>query len=332
MMPLSLADAPLLGLPLIQLWFVAMFFTLAMFLWLDGTNFGIGVLFGLTEDETTKETMLAAVAPLWDGAEVWLVVFGGGLFAVFPDVYANLFSGYYLVMFAILAALIIRGVSPEFREQREDEEWQTLWGRLFVLGSALSPFLLGMFAANWLVGATGSITVPGIVVGLALVALSVVEGGAFFGMKFEDGLPADLLDYTVMAQTAYLVLAVVAVVYLYLFVDGMAAAIAGPVPVVLVVLTALLGIGYVVLLRGERYLPAFVLAGVQTFGLITLVAYLLYPVIYPTTGLTVVEAAVSTLQLNLMTIVLAIFLPLVLVYFAVLYNAFSGPIEAAEGY
>ncbi|MFW5905721.1 MAG: cytochrome d ubiquinol oxidase subunit II, partial [archaeon] len=269
---------------------------------------------------------------LWDGAEVWLIVFGGGLFAVFPDVYAELFSGYYLLMFAILAALIVRGVSPEFREQRHDEEWLRLWGRLFVLGSVLSPFLLGVFAGNWLVGAPGTISLPGIVVGLALVALSTAEGASFLGMKIDGGLPDDLLDYGVKAQIAYLVLAVTAVVYLYRFVDGMAEALLASVPLALVVLTAVLGLGYVWLLRSGQYLGAFVVAAIQTFGLVGLVAYLLYPVIYPVTGLTVVDAAVSTLQLNLMTIVLAIFLPLVLIYFAVLYNAFAGPVDPAEGY
>ncbi|MFW6265211.1 MAG: cytochrome d ubiquinol oxidase subunit II, partial [Halanaeroarchaeum sp.] len=95
-MPLSLADTYLLGLPLVEMWYVVMFLTLAMFLWLDGSNFGIGILFGMVDDEEIKESMLAAVAPLWDGTEVWLIVFGGAMFAVFPDVYAGLFSENYL--------------------------------------------------------------------------------------------------------------------------------------------------------------------------------------------------------------------------------------------
>ena len=331
MMPLA-AGTQWFGVPLIELWYVALFLTLAMFLWLDGTNLGIGILYGLIDDEEQKETMLAAIAPLWDGAEVWLVVFGGALFAVFPDVYAGLFSGYYLLMFAILGALIVRGISPEFREQRHDEGWQRLWGRLFVVGSTLAPFLLGMFAGNWLVGAPGLVTIPGIVVGLALAALTTVEGAAFFGMKREGGLGTDVVRYGVLAQVAYLVLAVATVVYLYFLVDGMAAKLLHPVPVALVVATAVLGIAYIWLLRGGLYFYAFLAAAVQTFGLVALVAVLLFPTIYPIVGLTVFEAAVSPLQLKVMTVVLAIFLPLVLVYFAVLYSAFSGPIDPAEGY
>ncbi len=331
MMPLA-SGPTWLGVPLVELWFVALFLTLAMFLWLDGTNFGMGVLYGLSDDHETRERILAALAPLWDGAEVWLVVFGGALFAVFPDVYAGIFSGYYLLMFAILAALILRGISPEFMEQREDPQWRRIWSITFIIGSTLAPFLLGMFAANWLVGATGTITVPGIVVGLALVAISMAQGAGFLGMKTKAGLDDTMTRYGLLSQVLYLVLAVVTVVYLYLAVEGMAAKVVHPTILGLVALTAILGVAYLWLLQNDQYRPAFIAAGAQIFGLVTLVALLFYPIIYPAAGLTAFEAAVSTLQLKIMTVVLAIFLPLVLLYFAVLYSTFSGPAEPAEGY
>ncbi|MFB6132720.1 MAG: cytochrome d ubiquinol oxidase subunit II [Halanaeroarchaeum sp.] len=331
MMALSFADSYLLGLPLVRIWFVVMFLTLAMFLWLDGSNFGIGILFGLVDDHEVEESMLAAVAPLWDGAEVWLIVFGGAMFAVFPDVYAGLFSGNYLLMFLILGALIVRGVSPEFREQRDDRGWQRLWGILFVAGSTLAPFFLGVFAANWLVGSTSLVSLPGVVVGLALVALSAVEGAAFTNMKLPER-SASITGYGTAAQVAYLVLAVVTVAYLFLFVERLAAKVISPFALALVALTAILGLAYIYLLRSGQSLSAFVVADVQTFGLIALVGYLLYPTIYPLGNLAVQDAAVSIMAMNVMTIVLVIFLPLVLLYFAVLYSAFSGPVEAGEGY
>ncbi|ALG82349.1 cytochrome d ubiquinol oxidase subunit II [Halanaeroarchaeum sulfurireducens] len=331
MMPLALSESYLFGLPLVEIWFVVMFLTLAMFLWLDGSNFGIGVLFGLVDDEEIEESMLAAVAPLWDGTEVWLIVFGGAMFAVFPDVYAGLFSENYMLMFLILGALIIRGVSPEFREQRHDETWQRVFGGLFVAGSVLAPLFLGMFTANWLVGSTDLFTVPGIVVGLAVVALATVEGAAFTNMKIEQPT-GEITTYGTLAQVAYLVLAVTTVAYLYLFVAGMATKVMSEFSLALVGLTAVLGVAYIVMLRSGQALYAFVMAGVQTFGLVALVGYLLYPTIYPITGLTAQKAAVSELAMNLMTVVLAIFLPLVLMYFAVLYNAFRGPVQVGEGY
>ena len=330
MMPLATGPT-WYGVPLVELWFVALFLTLAMFLWLDGTNFGMGILYGLVGDHETRERILAAVAPLWDGAEVWLVVFGGALFAVFPDVYGQLFSGYYLLMFAILGALILRGVSPEFLEQREDDEWRRAWGITLVLGSTLAPFFLGMFAANWLLGTTATITLPGVVVGLALVAISTVEGTAYLGMKTAAGLDASLTRVGSLAQVAYLLLAVVCVAYLA-FVADMMTQVLHPVVLSLVGLTVVAGVAYAVTLRSGQYRAAFVGAGVQLFALVALVGVLLFPVILPATGLGVYEAAVSTLQLKMMTVVLAIFLPLVLLYFAVLYSAFSGPVDLSEGY
>ncbi|MFW6458874.1 MAG: cytochrome d ubiquinol oxidase subunit II [Halodesulfurarchaeum sp.] len=320
------------AVPLIELWFVALFLTLAMFLWLDGTNFGMGILYGLADEHEARERILAATAPFWDGAEVWLIVFGGALFAVFPDVYGRLFSGYYLLMFAILGSLILRGISPEFMEQREDPAWHRAWGLTFIIGSTLSPFFLGMFAANWLVGAERIITLPAIVCGLALVGISTAQGAGFLGMKSPRGLGADIARYARIGQVAYLLLAVVTVVYLFVAVDGMARKVMHPVVLGLVVLTAVLGVAYLVFIGRESYFEAFLAAGAQIFGLVALVAVLLFPVIHPASGLDVFEAAVSDLQLKMMTVVLAIFLPLVLGYFAVLYNAFSGPIDVAEGY
>src|SRR6056297_1681683 len=149
----TLASEPLFGLPLADLWFGLVFFIFAMFLFLDGFDFGVGALFATRADDDEREQLLAAIGPFWDGNEVWLVVFGGAMFAAFPAVYANLFSRHYLLMFAILGALILRGLAPEFYEQRHDEQWQRWWGRAFVVGSVTAPFFLGMFAANWLLGA-----------------------------------------------------------------------------------------------------------------------------------------------------------------------------------
>ncbi|MFB6135390.1 MAG: cytochrome d ubiquinol oxidase subunit II, partial [Halobacteriaceae archaeon] len=158
-----LAGGPLFGLPLADLWFGLLFFVFATFLFLDGFDFGVGALFATRDDEAEREQLLAAIGPFWDGNEVWLVVFGGAMFAAFPEVYANLFSRHYLLMFAILGALILRGLAPEMYEQRHDDAWRTWWGRAFVAGSVAAPFLLGLFAANWLLGATATVTLPGVV-------------------------------------------------------------------------------------------------------------------------------------------------------------------------
>ncbi|WP_265109873.1 cytochrome d ubiquinol oxidase subunit II [Halosolutus halophilus] len=330
--PASLATDPLFGLPLADLWFGLLFFIFATFLFLDGFDFGVGALFATREDDDEREQLLSAIGPFWDGNEVWLVVFGGAMFAAFPAVYANLFSRHYLLMFAILGALIIRGLAPEMYEQRHDEAWQRWWGRAFVVGSLAAPFFLGMFTANWLFGATTIVTLPGLVVGLAVVALTVVDGVAFLRLKTRGDLRDDLRTDGFRALAAYLVLVVVTLGYVYGAAPALRPALFSAPITALVLATLVLAGVYAAATRADRYYVAFGAAAGLVFSLVGIVAGLMYPAIDRAGGLTVETAIVSTLPLNLMSIGAAILLPLVFVYFAVLYSAFSGPIEAGESY
>lgn len=328
----DLAGGPLFGLPLPQIWFALVFFVLGMFLFLDGFDFGIGVLFGTREDDAEKEQLLAAIGPFWDGNEVWLVVFGGVLFAAFPAVYANLFSRYYLLMFAILAALGLRGLAPEMYEEREDEKWRRYWGYSFVVGSALAPFLLGTFVVNWLVGAAGIVSLPGVLGGLAVVALTVADGAAFLGLKTRGSLRTDASEYGVRAVVAYLGLVALTLVAAYVTTPGLQSPLLSLPVVALVVLSAALVAGYVVATRRGEYDAAFATVAGLVASLVGVIAATMFPVVDRTTGLTISEGVVSTLPLNLMTIMMVLLLPVVLSYFGLLYSVFSGPIEAGETY
>ena len=327
-----LADEPLFGLPLADIWFGLLFFIFGTFLFLDGFDFGVGALFATRDDDEERELLLAAIGPVWDGNEVWLVVFGGALFAVFPAAYANLFSRHYLLMFAILGALILRGLAPEFYEQRHDERWQRWWGRAFVVGSVTAPFFLGMFAANWLLGATTTVTLPGVVVGLTLVALTVVDGVAYLRLKTRGDLSADLRSAGYRALAAYLVLVVATLGYVYVAEPSLRSALLSPLVLGLVVATLVFAAAYAVGVARDRDYLAFGAAAGLVFSLVGVVAGLMYPSIDRAGGLTVESAAVSTLPLNLVTIGAAVLLPLIFVYFAFLYSAFRGPVEAGEAY
>ncbi|WP_327054087.1 cytochrome d ubiquinol oxidase subunit II [Halomicrococcus gelatinilyticus] len=328
----SLANEPLFGLPLADIWFGLLFFIFGTFLFLDGFDFGVGALFATRDDDEERELLLAAIGPVWDGNEVWLVVFGGALFAVFPAAYANLFSRHYLLMFAILGALILRGLAPEFYEQRHDERWQRWWGRAFVVGSVAAPFLLGMFAANWLLGATTTVTLPGIVVGFALVALTVVDGVAYLRLKTRGDLRDDLRSDGYRALAAYLVLVVTTLAYVYLAEPSLRSALRSPLVLGLVAATLVFAATYAGGMARDRDYLTFGAAAGLVFSLVAVVATLMYPSIDRAGGLTVDAAVVSTLPLNLVTIGAAVLLPLIFVYFAFLYSAFSGPVEAGEAY
>ncbi|QLG49087.1 cytochrome d ubiquinol oxidase subunit II [Natrinema halophilum] len=326
--PVAFALASAIDLPTI--WVVIVFAFLGTFLFLDGFDFGAGALFATRTDEAERERILAAIGPFWDGNEVWLVVFGGGLFAAFPPIYAALFSRHYLLLFGVLGALICRGLAPEFYEQRDDERWQRWWGRAFVVGSVASPFLLGTFVGNWLLGTTVTEAPATLLVGLAIVSLTVVTGGAFLALKTDGDLAADARTWGRRALVAYL--SVIAVVLFALATRfSVRETLLEPVPLSLVVVSAAVGGGYVLALRRKRDLVAFIAAGGLTYVLVALVATLLYPTLDPATGLTATEAAISPLSLRLLSLSAALLVPLVCVYFAVLYSTFSGPVET-EGY
>ena len=328
----GLAAGPLFGLPLPTLWFALVFAMLGTFLFLDGFDFGAGAVFGLRRDTEERETILAAVGPFWDGNEVWLVVFGGALFAAFPPVYAALFSRHYLLLFAVLGALILRGLAPEMYEQRSDAAWRRWWGRSFVAGSVLAPLLLGAFVGNWVAGSARSFTVVGVVTGVTVLALTVVSGVAFLRLKARGRLQRSVRRYGEAAVVAYLGGVLATLGTLWLVRPALQSVLAGPLVLASVVGSVLLAAGYVVALRRGRHLLSLVASAGLTYGLTGVVARLLFPTVDPAVGTTVAGAVVSTLPLNLMSVGATLLLPLVATYFVVLYSAFDGPAEPTETY
>ncbi|MFB6197991.1 MAG: cytochrome d ubiquinol oxidase subunit II [Halobacteriaceae archaeon] len=328
----TLSSGPLLGLPLADIWFALLFFILGMFLFLDGFDFGIGVLFATRDDQEDRERFLSVIGPFWDGNEVWLVVFGGALFAAFPAVYANLFSRHYLLMFAILAALGLRGLAPEMYEQRDDDRWHRAWGLAFVIGSAGAPLLLGTFVMNWVLGATALLTPTSIIGATAILALAIVDGAAFLCLKTRGDLRDEMRGRGIRAAITYLGLVLLTIATIYATEPGFRESLQSPIAIGLVGVTGLAVGSHVLAMRRERYHAAFAAVAILVFDLVGLLAFLMFPVIDRVTRLTIEEAIIAPLSLNLMTIMAAGLIPIVLGYFVVLYSVFGGPIEAGETY
>ena len=130
-------------------WFILIAVLWTGYLVLEGFDFGVGMLVGLlAKDDTERRVLINTIGPLWDGNEVWLLVAGGATFAAFPEWYATLFSGFYLPLFLILLALIIRGVAFEFRGKRTELRWRRQWDTAIIIGSALPALLWGVALAN----------------------------------------------------------------------------------------------------------------------------------------------------------------------------------------
>jgi cytochrome bd ubiquinol oxidase subunit II len=127
---------------LAMFWVCVLALSILLYVLLDGFDLGVGILFGFTTSERNRREMLAAVAPLWDGNETWLVVAGVVLWGAFPIVYATLFSAFYLALLIMLAGLILRGVAFEFRNKTERLLW--IWDASFAGGSLVAAFIQGL--------------------------------------------------------------------------------------------------------------------------------------------------------------------------------------------
>src|SRR5512135_2860873 len=121
-------------------WFILLGILLVGYAILDGFDLGVGILHLFARTDEERRIFMNSIGPLWDGNEVWLVTFGGAMFAAFPEVYATVFSGFYTAFMALLFALIFRAVSMEFRSKRESPIWRSSWDTAFAAGSTLATF------------------------------------------------------------------------------------------------------------------------------------------------------------------------------------------------
>lgn len=175
-----------------MLWFWMVSVVVALYAVMDGFDFGAGTLhLFVARTDPERREVLAAIGPLWDGNEVWLLAGGGLLFLGFPKVLAAGFSGFYLAMFMVIWTLILRGISIEFRSHVSDRLWRAFWDGTFAVASTLMPILLGAALGNVVRG------VP-------------LDGSGFFNIPLFThwgvGNPVGILDwYTVL--TGLLVLA-----------------------------------------------------------------------------------------------------------------------------
>src|SRR5689334_23724780 len=131
------------------LWFVLIAVLWIGFFFLEGFDFGVGMLLPfLGRDDARRRIMLNAIGPHWDGNEVWLLTAGGATFAAFPEWYATMFSGFYLPLLLILVALIVRGVAFEYRGKIRDEGWARRCDVAIQVGSWVPAVLWGVAFAN----------------------------------------------------------------------------------------------------------------------------------------------------------------------------------------
>ncbi|THA25517.1 cytochrome d ubiquinol oxidase subunit II [Streptomyces sp. RKND-216] len=308
-----------------DLWFVLIAVLWTGYFFLEGFDFGIGVLTRLlARDRAERRVLINTIGPVWDGNEVWLLTAVGATFAAFPDWYATLLSGFYLPVLLILVCLILRGVAFEYRAKRNEERWQRNWERAIFWCSLLPALLWGLLFAAMVRGLpigpdkehTGGLldlfspyTLLG---GLATLALFTFHGAVFAALK-------TLGDIRLRARRLAAGIGAGALTVLTLFLSwtqlrhGDGAAL-----VALAVAVATLAAALVANHR-EREGWAFACSGLTVVATTAMLFLSLFPAVMPSTldpewSLTVTQTASSPYTLEIMTWLAAVATPVVLLY------------------
>jgi cytochrome d ubiquinol oxidase subunit II len=329
------------------IWFVLWGVLWAVYFMLDGFVLGTGMLHHLLgRDEGGKRVLINAVGPVWDGNEVWLITAGGATFAAFPTTYALMFSYLYTALLLLLFALIIRGVSFEFRGKVDSPAWRKGWDIAIFIGSFLPSLLFGVAFGNIFSGlpmdATGYhgsliglLNPYGLLTGVFFVLLFAGHGALFSALKTTGELKIRAQAAADRVWPALLAVAVAFLAYtafatkLY---DNYL-----KMPAFLVVpLIAVISLVSIRLLSAKGNLPGAFTASCLTVltvvatGVIGLFPNLIPSSIDPAYSLTIFNSSSSQYTLKIMTAVALIFVPIVIAYKIWVYRVFRGVVTVEE--
>jgi cytochrome d ubiquinol oxidase subunit II len=317
-----------------DLWFIIDVLFWVGFFVLEGFDFGVGMLHSfLGRTDTERRVVINSIGPVWDGNEVWLIVAAAVIFAAFPGWYATMFSALYLAVVLALVALIVRGLSFEYMRKFADPRWRLFWRWGLTVGSALIPFLIGVALGDLLHGLpidskhqfTGGfwqlLTPFGIWTGLTLTVLSLLSGATFLSLKTTGEIQA-------RAQRAATGIGLVAVIVSFGFMTWIHVGLGSgfvPKPLEALALLAVIVAAWAARERAEGW--AFLAACVGIGGTVGSIFTELYPrVLISSTNaaynLTVGNTASPSYTLKVMTVVAAIFFPIVLIYQGWTYKVF----------
>ncbi|MEU3499666.1 cytochrome d ubiquinol oxidase subunit II [Streptomyces hundungensis] len=308
-----------------DVWFVLIAVLWIGYFFLEGFDFGIGILTKLlARDRTEKRVLINTIGPVWDGNEVWLLTAGGATFAAFPEWYATLFSGFYLPLLIILVCLIVRGVAFEYRAKRPEEKWQRNWEQAIFWTSLIPAFLWGVAFANIVrgvkidahkeyVGTFWDLLNPfSILGGLVTLALFTFHGAVFASLK-------TLGDIRERARALALKLGLVTAVLALGFLVWTQASRGDTKSLVAMAVAVLALVGAIAAIKAGREGWSFALSGITIAAAVAMLFLTLFPNVMPSSlngawNLTVSNASSSPYTLKIMTWCAGIATPLVLVY------------------
>ncbi len=330
------------------LWFLIMGVLLAGYAILDGFDLGVGMLHLVAQGDTERRTILNSIGPIWDGNEVWLITFGGAMFAAFPDVYATVFSGYYMALMLVLLALIFRAVSLEFRSKLRASGWRTFWDWGFFLSSLLAALLFGVAVGSAMsgiplndrgifVGTFFTLLTPySVMVGLCTVALFAMHGSIYLYLKTEGPLQQRVHGWMWHTFGLFMVTYILTTIMTLVTVPRAIANFKDWPWAWLIVLLNVLAIANIprsIFLRKPG--QAFASSCLTVAALVSLLGMGLFPNLVVTSNpagidLNIWNAASSPKTLFIMTLIALVGMPFVLAYTAVVYWTFRGKVQLTD--
>ena len=316
---------------LATLWFWIVAFLFVGYFVLDGFDFGVGMsLPFLGRDDVSRRQVINTIGPIWDLNETWVIVAGAVLFASFPEWYASLFSGFYLLLLVILLALILRGVSFEYRHQRDDAAWKARFDRMIVIGSAVPAFLWGVVFGNVAqgvaldanhthIGGVFALLNPyALLVGLTTLLVFLLHGALFVALKTDGRVHEDARRLVWFSAVPTILVAAGTV----LWTIGLAAGREAPLLWLVVASGALAAVSLIAAvlfsLRG-RDGRAFTAGAATVLFSVAMLFSALFPQVLPSTidpaySLTIANASSTPYTLQIMSWTALVALPLVLAY------------------
>ena len=309
------------------LWFAIVAVLWTGFFFLEGFDFGVGMLArALGRDETERTQMLTTIAPVWDADEVWLVTGGIAIFAAFPAWYAALFPAAYLPLLLVIVALIVRAIGIEYRIKRPGDRWRARWDSAVAVSSLLLALLFGVFWAGIVHGIpideSGAfvgrslwsfINPYSLLGGVTLLAFCLAHGATFLALKTAGEVRHRCADWAVRFDVVAGALMTAFAAWTWLGYSEDVAAFAVGMVAVAAMLAALIANA-----RG-RALIAFWCHGAAIAAFMAQLFIALYPMVLPSTidpafGLTIAAAAAGDYPLTVITWTIAIALPVVIGY------------------
>jgi cytochrome d ubiquinol oxidase subunit II len=330
------------------LWFILLGVLLMGYAILDGFDLGVGILHLAVKKDADRRVLMNSIGPLWDGNEVWLVTFGGALFAAFPNAYATAFSGFYTAFMVLLFALIFRAVSMEFRSKHEAKIWRSFWDVSFGVASAVATLLFGVAVGNAMRGMPIGADMEfhgtfwnllhpyALLVGFFAVSTFAMHGSIYLYLKTEGELQQRIRDWMWRTFGVFLVFYLFTTIYTLVDVPLSTANFRiHPWAWLVVVLNvlAVANIPRAIYLGRPGYAfmssCATIAALTFLFG-VALFPDLIHSSLNPEWSLTVYNAASSEKTLRIMAIIAAVGMPFVLAYTSVVYWVFRGKVQLGK--